>query len=39
VQDREDDLGYDVLGCNEVDIVYAADVLEFDVPLGELLGG
>jgi len=38
-QDGEDDLGHDVLGRDEVDVVHAADVLELEVPLGELFGG
>jgi hypothetical protein len=37
VQNRQADLGHDMLGCNEVDVVNPAHVLQLQEPLGELL--
>ena len=39
MQDGEDDLRDDVLGRDEVDVVHAAYVLQFEVPFTELFGG
>jgi hypothetical protein len=38
MQDGQADLRHNMLGCNEVDVVDPAHVLQLDEPLGELLG-
>lgn len=38
MQDGQANLGCDMLGCNEVDVVYPAHVLQLHEPLGKLLG-
>lgn len=37
MQDAEGDLGHHMLGRDDVDVVHAAGVLQFQVPLGERL--